>query len=199
MGEFRRPRASVTVEIDKTKGSRFIADVAPAGDEVQAEAAIGRVRSREPDATHHCFAWRIGPDRTRAADDGEPSGTAGPPILRRIDASGLDRVVVVVTRYYGGTKLGTGGLVRAYGAAAEAGLAAVPVERGVVTRSLRIEHDYELSAPVAGALAAHEAVTLESEYAMKVVLRVAVPEERAEAFAAALREATAGRARVRPA
>jgi putative IMPACT (imprinted ancient) family translation regulator len=132
----------------------------------------------------------------RSSDDGEPGGTAGPPILRRIESSGLDRVVVVVTRYYGGTNLGTGGLIRAYGAAAKAGLDAVPVETGHATVTLLIDHPYDLSAPVGGVLSAHAAETLEATYEMDVRLRVAVREEAVEDFAAALREATGGRVTV---
>lgn len=199
MGEFRRPAAPVTVETDPVKGSRFIADVAPASDETEAMAHVERIRLREPGATHHCWAWRIGPDRVRSSDDGEPGGTAGPPILRRIESSGLDRVAVVVTRYYGGTNLGTGGLIRAYGAAARAGLDAVAVEVGVATVRLALEHDYDLSAPIAAVLAAHGAETVDAAYGVRVVLVLAVAEEEAEQFAEAVRNATSGRATVGPA
>ena len=101
----------------KVKGSRFIAEATDVRDEEMTMAFVADVRGREPGATHHCWAYRLGTggDAFRYNDDGEPSGTAGPPILRQIDALGLTNTLVVVTRYYGGTKLGTGGLLRAYG------------------------------------------------------------------------------------
>ena len=104
----------------KIKGSRFIGEVVPASSIEDAEAALGQIRKREYNATHHCWAYRLGVkgDLFRYSDDGEPSGTAGQPILRHIDGLGITNILVVVTRYYGGTKLGTGGLIRAYGEAA---------------------------------------------------------------------------------
>ncbi|HLA62868.1 MAG TPA: YigZ family protein, partial [Rhodothermales bacterium] len=109
------------VEPPKTKGSRFIGDAFPARSEAEVAACLERVRRREHTATHHCWAARLGVPgptgygaRPRYSDDGEPGGSAGLPILREIDRRGLSDVLVVVTRYYGGTKLGTGGLARAY-------------------------------------------------------------------------------------
>lgn len=108
--------APATHEIE-VKHSRFLARATPVNDAASALAWLESVRV--PDATHNCWAWRIGDDY-RSSDDGEPAGTAGRPILAAIDGQGFDRVVVVVTRWFGGTKLGAGGLVRAYsGAAAE--------------------------------------------------------------------------------
>ena len=108
----------------KVKGSRFLAEAVPVADEAVAEAALATIRKREYNATHHCTAYRIGPaaDLFRFNDDGEPSGTAGQPILRQIEGRELTNTLVVVTRYYGGTKLGTGGLIRAYGEAASLAL-----------------------------------------------------------------------------
>lgn len=99
----------------EVKHSRFLAQAAPV---VSGDAALAWLRDAgDPDATHNCWAWRIGGDY-RSSDDGEPAGTAGRPILAAIDGQGFDRIVVVVTRWYGGIKLGAGGLVRAYGGAA---------------------------------------------------------------------------------
>lgn len=105
-------RAILQQEIRK---SRFIAMAAPAGDPEQALAFIED--SRNIEATHNCWAYRIG-QQYRFSDDGEPGGTAGRPILQAIEGQGLDRVAVVVTRWYGGIKLGAGGLARAYGGCA---------------------------------------------------------------------------------
>jgi uncharacterized YigZ family protein len=112
--------ASATLKVD---GSRFLAEAVPVASRDEAEERIAAVRKREHRATHHCTAYRLGPegDDFRYDDDGEPSGTAGQPILRRIHARDLTNTLVVVTRYFGGTELGTGGLMQAYGDAAEAG------------------------------------------------------------------------------
>ncbi|KAG9450810.1 hypothetical protein H6P81_010775 [Aristolochia fimbriata] len=104
-----RERVSCEREI---KRSKFIAIAAPVSDDQSAHAFLSQVR--DPRATHNCWAYKIG-DQYRSNDDGEPSGTAGKPIYSAIASSGVDRVMVVVIRYFGGIKLGTGGLVRAYG------------------------------------------------------------------------------------
>jgi uncharacterized YigZ family protein len=191
--EVRRPAGPVTVEIDPIRGSRFIGDAGPAGDEDAAAAFVERVRRREPGATHHCVAWRIAEGRSRANDDGEPGGTAGRPMLQRIESAGLEQVVVVVSRYYGGTKLGTGGLIRAYGAAARAALDAVPVEVAVATVPMLLEHGFEQSSAVATVLAAFEVAVLAADYGLSVHLRLAVPRAAVDRFTEAIGQATAGR------
>ncbi len=183
------------VELEKVKGSRFVADAAPATDEPAALAVVDRLRGETPDATHHCWAFRLEDGRERSDDDGEPRDTAGAPILRHLQGSGLADVVVVVTRWFGGTKLGRGGLVRAYGAAAAAVLADAPVVERPVMTTLSVTHPYELSGTVEAVLAAHDAVVLDADYGAQVVARVAVPRSRATAFVDAMTEATAGRVR----
>jgi len=100
----------------KDRGSKFIAYAFPANEEEDALEKLASLRKEHPKARHHCFAWRFGLDglRFRANDDGEPSGTAGRPILGQIDSMDLTNVVVVVVRYFGGTLLGASGLIRAY-------------------------------------------------------------------------------------
>ncbi|XP_047319171.1 IMPACT family member in pol 5'region [Impatiens glandulifera] len=110
-GEFTTIKERITFERE-IKKSKFIAISGPIFDERSAQSFISEVQ--DPRATHNCWAYKVG-DQFRSNDDGEPSGTAGKPILSAIVSSGLDRVMVVVTRYFGGIKLGTGGLVRAYG------------------------------------------------------------------------------------
>lgn len=104
----------------KVQASRFIAAALPVATRAEAEQFLDRERRTYHDATHHCFAYRLGTDgrQFRFSDAGEPSGSAGKPILAAIDAQRLTNVIVVVTRYFGGTKLGVGGLVRAYSDAA---------------------------------------------------------------------------------
>lgn len=111
----RRTLATGVVHEEVIQRSRFIAKVAPVASEEEALAFLAA--HREPEATHNCYAYKIGP-LYRFSDDGEPTGTAGKPILHAIEAQGLDRVVVLVVRYFGGVKLGAGGLVRAYGGVA---------------------------------------------------------------------------------
>ncbi|RDY00466.1 hypothetical protein CR513_16347 [Mucuna pruriens] len=113
-GTFTTLQERVTFE-KEIKKSKFIAIAGPIPDEKSAMSFLSQVR--EPRATHNCWAYKVG-DQYRSNDDGEPSGTAGKPILTAIDSSGIDRVMVVVIRYFGGIKLGTGGLVRAYGGVA---------------------------------------------------------------------------------
>ena len=113
----------------RVKASRFLARVFRADDAATADAAVAGVRRRFHDASHHCWAFRVGaPESTleRSEDDHEPSGTAGPPILAAISGAGVRDALVVVSRWFGGTKLGTGGLVRAYGDSAHAALEAAP-------------------------------------------------------------------------
>jgi uncharacterized YigZ family protein len=184
-----------SVELERIRGSRFLGDAAPVSDETAALAVVAEVRGREPDATHHAWAYRLASGRERSSDDGEPGGTAGPPILQRIGGAGLHDVVVVVTRYYGGTNLGKGGLVRAYGAAAAAAIDELPTRTRPVLATFDVRHGYELSGAVDGVLAAFDARTIDAAYAGAVTRRVGVPVADAERFAAALAEATSGTVR----
>jgi uncharacterized YigZ family protein len=125
----------------KDKGSKFLAYAGPLSIDDDFSLLLEKVKKEHPKARHHCYAWRLGMDknRYRSNDDGEPSGTAGRPILGQIDSFGLTNVGVVVVRYFGGTLLGTSGLIAAYkGAAFEALKSAVVVEK-------IIEHNYEIA------------------------------------------------------
>lgn len=104
------------------KGSRFIAAVFPVSDKEEAKVFLTGIQKKYYDATHNCYAWRIHPSLEKSSDDGEPAGSAGKPILQVLKGSFLTNTLVVVTRYFGGTKLGIGGLVRAYGEAASMAL-----------------------------------------------------------------------------
>lgn len=152
----RTIRQLVRVEPPKIKGSRFLATLGPARTEDEAKALLAEVRAEMPDATHHVFAWRIDPSTTRADDDGEPSGTGGKPLLARLEGHDLEQVAVVVTRYYGGTKLGTGGLVRAYGGAASAAIDAAEVVEEVVRTRVSLRCSHSLVGPLQGVAARHE-------------------------------------------
>ena len=142
-------------EIDPILGSRFVADVAPASDATSALELVERVRAEFPDASHHCWAWRLPPAGIdfRYSDDGEPRGSAGVPILKRIEGAGLVGVCAVVTRWFGGTKLGVGGLMRAYGGAAAAALAEVGSVEVVPTTPCTVVYPYECEGNVQALLA----------------------------------------------
>ncbi len=182
-------------EPPKVKGSRFIASLVPVA---SAEAAMAFVEARRGefrDATHNCFAWRLGPgeDTMRTSDDGEPSGTAGRPILQEIDGRRLTDVVTVVTRYFGGTKLGTGGLIRAYGGAAAAALELAEVVERPVVETLRFAFAYDASGAVQGVLSAFGLAPVDSDYGAEVRMAVAVPVEDTARLRTALRDATRGK------
>ncbi len=185
-------------EIDKVKGSRFLATVAPVGSVEDIEAVLHGCRSQHRDATHHCYAWRLGssPDAMRYSDDGEPSGTAGRPILQEIDGRDLQEVLVVVTRYYGGTKLGTGGLLRAYAASAAAGLDHARVVERRVVMPLHIRFEYAYTGPVSAVLSAHQLEPVASDYGSQVSMHLAVPVEQVEHVRRDLVDATQGSALV---
>ena len=138
----------------KDRGSRFIGYAYPVRSEEEALALLEGVRKEHFKARHHCFAWRLGVDgsRFRANDDGEPSGTAGRPILGQIDAAGLTYIFIVVVRYFGGTLLGTSGLIHAYReAAAEAIRQAEKVEK-IVKNHFLLDFDYALMPDVMNGL-----------------------------------------------
>lgn len=179
--------------------SRFIASAAPTASVEEARAFIAEIRAEMPDATHHVYAYVIGHGATTTqglSDDGEPSGTAGRPVLAVLRGSGLGDVTVVITRYFGGTLLGTGGLVRAYGDAARAVLDILPREEKVERRTLIVAVPYAAYEAARRLLAAHRGGVEAEEFAADVTLLVLLPLAELEAFTAALREATAGQALV---
>ena len=183
-------------EPDKIKGSRFIVDLAPVVTVAEAEALLAEVRAEFPDAGHHCFAWIIDPEgeQTRSSDDGEPGSSAGPPILRMIEGHGLTGLVVVVSRWFGGTKLGVGGLMRAYGGCAGEAMDRCEVIEVRVQVAMTIEYPYECSGPIEGLLRSCEVETKQAEYTDNVVMQVTLPKDREAEFRTELVERTAGRA-----
>ena len=185
-------------EIEKINGSRFIADAAPATNEPECLALVEAIKRQEPGATHHCWAFRLTDGRERSSDDGEPGGTAGPPILRRIQGADLHDVVVVVTRYYGGTNLGTGGLIRAYGGAAAAVLKAATIVTRPVLSEWELVYPYGLSSPITQVLASFEASIVESDYGENVRVVAAVRAGSAVEFVDAILEATSGAITAQP-
>ncbi|MGN6513882.1 MAG: IMPACT family protein [Lysobacteraceae bacterium] len=186
--------AAPATHLLEVKHSRFLARAAPADSAAAALAFLDAVADR--DATHNCWAYRIGGEY-RSSDDGEPAGTAGRPILAAIDGQGYDRVMVVVTRWFGGIKLGAGGLVRAYGGAAAECLRTAPRRPLVAMRALVVDCGFADIGHVHAVLAACGADKRgECFDADGARLDVAVPADRVEALRAQLRDATRDRARV---
>ena len=176
------------------KHSRFLASAAPVADAEAAAAFIASVSL--PEATHNCWAWRIG-SGYRSSDDGEPAGTAGRPILAAIDGQGLDGVAVVVTRWYGGIKLGAGGLVRAYGGTAAECLRTAERREVVEMAEVEVECPFADIAAVHGALPAFGAEKLGEDFGTDGVrFTLRLPAARLPALAVHLRDATRDRARV---
>ena len=194
----RIPAGPVEGPVHRDRGSRFVARVAPARSERGALDVVEAVRAEHGDATHVVWALRLADGLERSSDDGEPAGTSGPPVLRRLEAADLVDVVCTVTRWYGGTNLGRGGLVRAYGAAATAALELLEVHERSPVVVLLVDHPYELTAAVEATVAAHGARVVNADHGARVRRRVAVPSDAAGAFTAALRDATAGRVRAEP-
>jgi uncharacterized YigZ family protein len=188
MAAYAAPAGESRAEI-REKGSVFLAVLGPAADEAAAKDLLARLEREFPDATHHCWAWRLGdPARERSADAGEPSGTAGVPILQVLRGAGLSDVMAVVARWFGGTKLGKGGLARAYAAAAREALPGLAVVRKVPTARLAVEVPYEKVGAVKRLLRPPEIELEAEEYGAAARLVLAVHEEREGALREALAE-----------
>jgi uncharacterized YigZ family protein len=190
MSDTLAARAAHVLEV---KHSRFIVHAAPVASPEAALAYLAEVG--DPAATHNCWAYRIGA-QYRFSDDGEPAGTAGRPILAAIDGQGYDEVMAVVTRWYGGIKLGAGGLVRAYGGAAAECLR-VAARQPLIAYSLAtLSYPFDATGAVHTALAQAGAEKLAEEFlADGATLRLRLPSDRLDALKIQLRDATRDRVR----
>lgn len=151
MDEFSYLTVSAPAEgLYKEKGSKFLSFVFPVADEVDVKRCLERLRKEYFDARHHCYAWVLGASRSlyRVSDDGEPNHSAGDPILGQIKSRNLTNVLVVVVRYFGGVKLGVGGLVAAYRTAAKDALDKSQIIQKELTKELKLRYDYENTAEV---------------------------------------------------
>ena len=184
--------ASVEIVIDH---SRFIAEAASAVSVEQARAFISSIKQKYPDATHHVPAFVIGHGNsliTHCHDDGEPQGTAGRPALTVLANSGLGNVVVVITRYFGGIKLGTGGLVRAYTSAVQEVLKVLPRGRIVSTETYTLVIAYPFYDRLKELLQERNAVVVDQEFGMDVTLAVRLLQEEAQGFTERVTDLTRG-------
>ena len=184
-------------EIEEKK-SRFIAHVTAASTEAEALAFIESKKKEYWDARHNCYAFILGEQgqTMRFSDDGEPSGTAGKPILEVLVNSGIRNLVVVVTRYFGGTLLGTGGLVRAYTQATQAGLAASRICTMCYGYGMTIVTDYNGVGKLQYLLGQKNIPIEASEYAEQVTIQIKVPYEEKDSLIHEMTEATAGKAQI---
>lgn len=178
------------------KKSRFLGEAVHVETEEEAAAYVAGIRRQYYDARHHCYAWVMGEgsERKKSADDGEPSGTAGQPILKVIEGSGCTNVLVIVTRYFGGTLLGTGGLVRAYTQAARAALENARTVRMCLCRILAVTVEYGALDKLLYELSRDGIEMGETEYGAKVTLHLTVEEARADALQAKISALTSGSA-----
>lgn len=180
------------------KKSRFIATVMPIENEKEAQAFIEELKKKYWNASHNVFAYQIG-DRNeiqRFSDDGEPSGTAGMPVLDVLKGEQIKNTVVVVTRYFGGTLLGTGGLVRAYGKAAKEGIKKAIVIEKVLYKVMKVIVDYTLSGKVQYAILNNNHIIKDTVYTDKVEYIVLVESDQADNFHKQMEEVTSANGKI---
>jgi uncharacterized YigZ family protein len=181
--------AATTAEF-RDRGSRFLAFAFPVKNIEEVKAHHKALKAAHPKAVHHCLAFRLGHDGTqfRASDDGEPSGSAGRPMLGAIDRAGLTNVMVVVVRYFGGTLLGVPGLIHAYGSVADEALKAGAIVTQWVTDTYAVECGYAQLGEVLHILRQHEAGILKQDLQLFCKLEAEIPVHLAEACVAKLLE-----------
>jgi uncharacterized YigZ family protein len=160
----------------KEKGSKFLAFAFPIGSEQDVMTQLQILRKIHSKANHHCYAWRIGLDEHlyRANDDGEPSGTAGKPILGQIDSLGLTNVALIVVRYFGGTLLGTSGLIQAYRAAAADALAQATIVEKIVEDYFELRFQYDIMPDVMNALKKVNLHVLSQTFEQEGIIRISI-------------------------
>ena len=184
----------------KVKGSRFIADIFPAAEKAEIETHLDQIRKEFYDATHHCYAFRLGNsgENIRAADDGEPSGTAGKPILLALSSKELTNVLLIVTRYYGGTNLGTGGLSRAYSESAHLALSGAAIKKIYLTDTFILSFQYEEVAAVERLLNAYQIKNSNAEYGENIMMKIEIRKSLSEKFRVDIHEKFYGKVLLSP-
>lgn len=189
--------APILHEPEAIKGSRFIVAAAPIADEAAAKALLAERQAAIPEACHHCWALRLAAPRVdRSSDDGEPGGSAGRPMHAVLEGRELLDVAAVVSRIFGGTKLGVGGLMRAYGGSLAKALDRAELATVTPKRGLWIEYGYEDTSAIEAALRSFDLSPARCDYAEKVRALVAVPDTDWEALRAQLEEHSGGRVRL---
>jgi uncharacterized YigZ family protein len=174
----------------KDRGSKFIAYAFPISSVEEFKEKLATIKKEHPKATHHCFAYRIGLDGNnfRVSDDGEPSGSAGRPILGQIDSKQLTNVLIFVVRYFGGTLLGIPGLINAYRSAAALALQVTPIVQKPVLVNYRLQFDYTQMNDVMKIVKQFDCVVLKQERQLFCSLEIGVPKNRLEEVLNKLKE-----------
>ena len=183
----------------KVKGSKFIGEAALVRDVADAREYLESVRKKEYDATHHCFAYRLGVAgdiEFKYSDDGEPNGSAGKPIYDCIAGRKLTNIIVVVTRYYGGTKLGIGGLVRSYSETALLALEKAGRKTNYITDSIRLTIEFSFYDQILKVIEKLKARQTESDFSEKVSLTIQIRKSLTEQFVKELTDITRGTAQI---
>jgi len=178
------------------KGSKFIGHATPVQNEEEAEQELQKLRKTYYNATHNCYAWKIGmgtDTQYRFSDDGEPSGTAGKPIYDMLVKHGVTNTLVVVTRYFGGTKLGTGGLVKAYSHSADMTLSESKILTKEVGEKIKFNCSYEDHPIILRVMSTFPVIRIEQTFTENVSLLIEIDEEFIPALKTDLRNATGGR------
>lgn len=180
---YKEPITASTANL-RERGSRFLGFAWPVKSESEIKTHLHQIKQEFPDATHHCYAWVLHPDKSaqRANDDGEPSNSAGKPILRAIVSSDLTNVLVVVVRYFGGTMLGIPGLIQAYGDCAKLTLNHLTVDEKWIEDVFNIETNFEHEQEIHRLISAFHARVLKNQYTDKVSYTVAVRRNVAHSF-----------------
>jgi uncharacterized YigZ family protein len=182
--------------------SRFICTISPVESSEAAQAFIREMQQEFPDATHNCWAYLIGPpgssDRIGLSDDGEPHGTAGRPMFTVLQHCGMGDIAAVVTRYYGGVKLGTGGLVKAYGGAVQQALETVVAGERVTRVELQVRIGYPSVSAARLLFPTWETEVVREDFGVDVQFHLRCPEENADGLRQALRDITRGQVEFAP-
>lgn len=195
------PAESIIVS-EEIKKSRFITLVAHTDGVAAAKAFVDSVRAQHPDARHHCWAWVAGaPDDSQKlgfSDDGEPAGTAGKPMLAQLMGRGIGEITAVVVRYYGGIKLGTGGLVKTYGGGVQLALNQLPTVLKVPLTEYTLHCDYAQLAGIEALLKQSDGLIVQSDFQASVSLRVALPHLKLADFSTRLADFSRGSLHLSP-
>ena len=193
---YLRPKGKhrTSLEIER---SRFITSVAPVEDVEVARDFLREIQAEMPDAHHHVYAFCVGHGNSRIegmSDDGEPPGTGGPPTLAVLRGSGLGDIILVTSRYFGGVKLGTGGLVRAYSEAARLALSSLPTEHKVSMSYLLIEIGYDVFKMAKVIIDSHSGEVVDEGFYERITLHLRMPTHEVASFTSELRDLTHGQA-----
>ena len=174
----------------KDRGSKFISYAFPVADANEFKEKLAAIRKEHPKATHHCFAYRLGLDGNnfRVSDDGEPSGSAGRPILGQIDSKQLTNVLIIVVRYFGGTLLGVPGLINAYKSAAALALQLTVIVLKPVLVNYRLQFDYTMMNEVMKIVKQYDCTVLKQEIQLFCSLEIGVPKNKLEEVLGKLKE-----------